>query len=1316
MPIYSPTGYLDITNAILRTSNIDTQGITAQTIQIGDIEIIPTYGLEHTANVGNTVSNVIQFTNETTSLVTSGNVAVGRDLTVTGNVTVSDDLTVTENLFVSNNLTVTKDVTVTGNTFYTNPMSISVDSNVVAEYTGPHDRPLRKYPEVAMTAATTGGYTATASSHINNDEAYTAFDGSTNTTWHSQFPYYTANGGVYESGNEAGATGTPSGTLPSHELVSGYAGEYITLSLPKQIKMVKISINTRVDLGLNLDQTQSAEVIVVVGSHDGSTWEYVDTHTVGAYPQDNTIPYIFNVNTSTYYKHVGLICTNTGPIDSALNSAWSMSELAFYGHEEGDSSLDTTLKSVYNVPGTQQLEVYYDAKNYTSGVVPDLSTNSLNGTLTNGATFDNSDGIGKFTFDGSNDYISGSIPSTFTGNQTYTFSTWIKPTSHPSSGFIGIFEAGTRSTDDAFGLYLNAGNIVHLVYGTNLATTTLAPVGQWTHITGTYTSGDRKVYANGVLLGQDTYSALTLAGTTLVVGANSGGTQPFTGSIANFRLFSKALNAGQVQELYDYQKDYFLGTRSSVTLYKGHLGIGVAEPSGQLELAGDERIQEYPPGPMSGYETLIPGHGVFCVYAGDSEAYSYQGTPHSFEAWRVFDDTSVVYHGGNRYTTAGTDSYGAYEAFTPGTIRLAPETPLGDYIVLKMPYKIKAHSVVLADGGARMPRDFIIYGSNDGLTWSSLKSITGATANGTHLINSTEYFSQLAMVITKKQDGDGYINIPTIRYFGTPGPTTLDKGSLTLGRSLDVPRISRYDVDTETPRPEKLVVDFDTTVNSSPTDISGKGNHGAFYGTNMNYSSADKAFVFNGTDDYIDAALPPEFDGDPTLTISIWVNPDSLGGGTGWNTSIHLGENSGDDQIQLTYNAGAGYLMIGGYGQSMQTNDASALPVGQWTHLCAVITPGAWSATTKKLYINGEFYPTTLFGSGTTSIPAPSTTSRLVVGAVKSTGSGYTHYLDGKISNPKLYSVALEASEVRKLYNLGRTGRSMVISDTAVGIGKVPEAQLDVRGNAIIRGLTHTEKLIYGFIGHKLVDEAELYYDPTRAECQDGASFASGSSINDIKGNYPGTLGNMARHNYFWSANDNTGFIKTTNTIELRRDWTIMMWYGPVAADNLSLWTLLGHGQIAGSAGLHVTGADADRIRYGFYGNDIDAGTLTGMSRKKEWSCLTMSYYHNGNVAGGVDRKMYQNERLVAHQQGSIGDGGLFSTNAQGSAGAGGHQPYAGTPTSLRFGASYNTGDNARQYQQIGPCLMIPRFLSDSEVRSLYRHFARDFPGQINVG
>jgi len=137
------------------------------------------------------------------------------------------------------------------------------------------------------------------------------------------------------------------------------------------------------------------------------------------------------------------------------------------------------------------------------------------------------------------------------------------------------------------------------------------PVNNWYHlvvsISGkTSPSTERKVYLNGIectfnsqdatpsgVLNLPTDSQLQLGKRpTSGSGAdptNVGG-KHFFGSIANFRLYSKALNAGQVQELYDYQKDYFLGSKSQVTLYKGHLGVGVTEPSGQLELAGDERI------------------------------------------------------------------------------------------------------------------------------------------------------------------------------------------------------------------------------------------------------------------------------------------------------------------------------------------------------------------------------------------------------------------------------------------------------------------------------------------------------------------------------------------------------------------------------------------------------------------------------------------------------------------------------------------------------------------------------------------------------
>lgn len=94
MPIGTPVGNLDIANATLRTSNLETQNI-----KIGSIFVNSYPGLETTANVGNSMSNTIQFTNTHTAFTTTGNVTVGKELTVTGNATVSKDLTVSGNTF-----------------------------------------------------------------------------------------------------------------------------------------------------------------------------------------------------------------------------------------------------------------------------------------------------------------------------------------------------------------------------------------------------------------------------------------------------------------------------------------------------------------------------------------------------------------------------------------------------------------------------------------------------------------------------------------------------------------------------------------------------------------------------------------------------------------------------------------------------------------------------------------------------------------------------------------------------------------------------------------------------------------------------------------------------------------------------------------------------------------------------------------------------------------------------------------------------------------------------------------------------------------
>jgi hypothetical protein len=121
-----------------------------------------------------------------------------------------------------------------------------------------------------------------------------------------------------------------------------------------------------------------------------------------------------------------------------------------------------------------------------------------------------------------------------------------------------------------------------------------------------------------------------------------------------------------------------------------------------------------------------------------------------------------------------------------------------------------------------------------------------------------------------------------------------------------------------------------------------------------------------------------------------------------------------------------------------------------WNHV--VVTFDGNATTGRCIYANGVKLTGTLDGSSSGTALSLTNNTQAIIGAFHRTSQNdYIHEIVGKISNFKLYSVALEPSEVQKLYRLGRTGRSMVISDTAVGIGKAPEAQLDVRG--VIRGV-----------------------------------------------------------------------------------------------------------------------------------------------------------------------------------------------------------------------------------------------------------------------
>ena len=82
------------------------------------------------------------------------------------------------------------------------------------------------------------------------------------------------------------------------------------------------------------------------------------------------------------------------------------------------------------------------------------------------------------------------------------------------------------------------------------------------------------------------------------------------------------------------------------------------------------------------------------------------------------------------------------------------------------------------------------------------------------------------------------------------GSSTLHDGTFTLTKNLDVPRIGPpLDAD-DTPRRDRLVVEYNTHKNPMEDgvvrDTSGRELDGVFYG-GASYSAADKAFSFTGT-------------------------------------------------------------------------------------------------------------------------------------------------------------------------------------------------------------------------------------------------------------------------------------------------------------------------------------------------------------------------------------------------------------------------------------------------------------------------------------
>jgi hypothetical protein len=191
----------------------------------------------------------------------------------------------------------------------------------------------------------------------------------------------------------------------------------------------------------------------------------------------------------------------------------------------------------------------------------DLSGNGNNGELVNSPTY-NSSNLGYFQF--VTDDFARIANNTALDTQTPTVEVWVKTNNTNQNGFW--FEKGTVNAQ--YSLFqegsviqwrMNIGGI------TNLSTTTATYMNtsNWYQVVGTYTSGTRRLYINGVQVNSDTQSgtiATNSGGMSIGVYGGFSGARGYyyNGNLAACRVYNRVLTPQEIQQNFNALKSRYI--------------------------------------------------------------------------------------------------------------------------------------------------------------------------------------------------------------------------------------------------------------------------------------------------------------------------------------------------------------------------------------------------------------------------------------------------------------------------------------------------------------------------------------------------------------------------------------------------------------------------------------------------------------------------------------------------------------------------------------------------------------------------------------
>ncbi len=336
----------------------------------------------------------------------------------------------------------------------------------------------------------------------------------------------------------------------------------------------------------------------------GMSFEFVATslingcQTIIAAPSNFTVLSLPNVPSVTN----GSVC-NQGAVNLSASSTVQSATFNWFDQPAGGTLLQSGINTLYTTPILTETTLYYVSVVNANGcesartavqatvinplnppvdIINDLilfykmdgnlldeSGNGINATVQGGNSFYTSDRLGNENSAiniGPGAYIDAGNPAAINAltNQV-TISMWVRQTQSWFGDQTPLFNkwggTGMYMALDGFNASNPQNPVRWRINGSNFLTSnTNVPLLQWHHIVCTYNGSQLRIFQNGVLTGTLNQSGnIPVTGNNLQIGRQSNGLGAidYRGDIDHVRVYSRALNASEIQTLFNNESVAF---------------------------------------------------------------------------------------------------------------------------------------------------------------------------------------------------------------------------------------------------------------------------------------------------------------------------------------------------------------------------------------------------------------------------------------------------------------------------------------------------------------------------------------------------------------------------------------------------------------------------------------------------------------------------------------------------------------------------------------------------------------------------------------